>query len=168
MKKIRKNYKKRNDPLQFYLSCDKIFEHFFVAPNQSKNKKGKSMRKINVQAIYDLVILKKDVDAWHLTEASEGMYRSIKIVGLESTEVYYKDEEGNEVVQVGEEIPEKIRAMSARCMQQLYRMTDSNSGRLEKHYGLQMLIQYYLGDIEGTANMKCRSIVDLKDEYLKM
>ena len=124
-------------------------------------------RRINIQALYDLVMLKKDVDVWNLTEASEGMYRSIKIVGLASTKVYYKDE-GNEIVLVGEEIPEKIRAMSARCVQQLYRMTDSNSGRLEAHYGLQMLIQYYLGDIEGTANMKCRSITDLKDEYLRM
>lgn len=122
---------------------------------------------IFVQALYDLVMLKKDVDVWELTEASEGLYRSIKIVGLESTKVFYRNEEGAEVIKEGKDIPEKIRAMSARCIQQLYRMTDSSSGRLEEHYQLKMLIQYYLGDIEGTANMKCRTINDLKNEYLK-
>ena len=126
------------------------------------------MRKINVQALFDLAVLRKDVDEWELAEAAESLYKSIKIVGLKSTNVYYKDARGNEIEQKGEEIPERIRAMSARCVQQLYRMIDSNSGRLEDHYHLPMLIHFYLGDIEGSANMKCRSIRDLINEYLQI
>lgn len=125
------------------------------------------MRIIHVQQLYDLAILKKRVDEWELEEAAEALYRSVKVVGIDSTIVSYKDQDGNEVVKEGMEIPEKIRALSARCIQQKYRMTDSNSGRLEEHYGLPMLIQYYLGDIQGTANMKCRSIRELQNEYLE-
>lgn len=127
-------------------------------------------RKICAQSLYELVELKKHVDPWHLRDTAEGIYLSIKVVGLDETVITYVDKNGNTVINKGKEIPEKMRAVAAFVKILTARWTDNNSGRLEEHYQLPMLIHYMIGGkiySNSYAGLKCINIREFIDMYVE-
>ena len=69
-------------------------------------------RRINIQNLMNLTPKgQKKVDEFELVAEAERLYRSIKIVGLEKTQVCYEDEKGNMKTQYANELPEAKRAI---------------------------------------------------------
>lgn len=129
-------------------------------------------RRINIQNLMNLTPKgKKKVDEFELVAEAERLYRSIKIVGLEKTQVCYEDEKGNMKTQYANELPEAKRAIAAFLMVIIYRWDDTNSGRLEEHYGLPTKINYILGDAKvfknSHAGLECICVRDFIDAYRK-
>lgn len=128
-------------------------------------------REICAQSLYELVELKRQVNPWHLRDTAEGIYLSVKVVGMDETAITYVDENGNKIIKKGSEIPEEMRAVAAFIKTLVARWTDSNSGRLEEHYQLPMLIHYMIGGKvynNSYAGLKCISIREFIDAYLGM
>lgn len=129
------------------------------------------MREVCAQTLYDLVELKKRVNPWDLTSAAEGFYMSVKVVGIDNTVITYTDVNGNKVTKTGKEISEEMRAVAAFIKTLVARWTDSNSGRLEEHYGLSMLIHYRIGGKvynNNYAGLKCINVQEFIDMYVGM
>lgn len=122
---------------------------------------------INVQTLYDLVELKRKVDPWDVASACQGIYYSIKVVGVQRTIVKYTEEDGTEMVMSADCMSMKILAVAALGAKMFYRFQD-DTGRLETHYGLPTSISNILADTEVfrnvSANLPCISFQDLVDE----
>lgn len=131
-----------------------------------------NVRKIHVQALHELVVLKKAVNPWDLATASEALYKSVKVVGIRNTVVVYKSsKEGKLVEKTGDQISQEMRAIAALCVQLLNRWTDSNQGRLETHFGLPTTISNILANTNifknNSTTLPCISIRDVIDKYLE-
>lgn len=126
-----------------------------------------AMHEIKVQSLYDLVELKRRVNSWDLVAACQGIYYSIKTVGVQRTVVKYNDEDGTEIVMLADNMSMKMRAVAALGAKMFYRFPD-DTGRLETHYGLPTTISNILADTRVfqnvTANLPCISFQDLVDE----
>ncbi len=129
-------------------------------------------RRVNIQNLINLNPKgHKKIDEFELVAEAERLYRSIKIIGLERTRVCYEDESGNMKTQYANELPEIRRAIAAFIMVIIYRWDDTNSGRLEQHYGLPTKINYILGDVKvfknSHAGMECICVKDFIDAFTK-
>ena len=128
-------------------------------------------RTVYVQALYELVELKKAVDPWDLMEACEAIYKSSKAVGIDKTTIKYV-KKGKTVVKNATNIPEEARAIVGLVVKLIYRWTDDYSGRLEKHLGLNMRIDYILGNTRLFANSHAAlqhiTVQDVIDSYLNI
>lgn len=129
-------------------------------------------RKINIQNLMNLTPNgQKEVDEFELVAKAERLYRSIKVIGLNKTQVCYQDENGNMKTQYANELSEVKRAIAAFLMVIVYRWDDTNSGRLEEHYGLPTKMNYILGDVKvfknNHAGLECICIRDFIDAYRK-
>lgn len=128
-------------------------------------------RRINVQNLMDLTPKgQKEIDPFELVAEAERLYRSIKIIGLEETIVCY-EENGQLKTQSAKELSETKRAIAAFLMIMVYRWDDTNTGRLEAHYGLPTRINYILGDTKvfknSHAGLECICVKDFIDAYRK-
>lgn len=125
-----------------------------------KIKKG-----CDVQILYDFAVAKKDVHTTSLRLSAQEVYDAVKDWGIKNIAFYYKDTQGNNVVISGDQSPEVMRAVVIRVMQQHYRMTDSKSGRMETHFGLELLAKEYL-KIRNADETECLSLNEFKYQYL--
>lgn len=121
--------------------------------------------KVNVQALYDFAIEKKAVHPMVLRESAQTLYDAVKDWGITNINCTYKIAD-QEVVKNGNEIAEVMRAVAIRVMQQHYRMTDSESGRMEQHFNLDILAKYYL-NLQDADKTQCMSLVDFENQFLK-
>ncbi len=111
----------------------------------------------------------KKIDEFELVAEAERLYRSIKIVGLDKTQVCYENQKEIKTMYANE-LSHRTRAIAAFIMIIIYRWDDTNSGRLEAHYGLPTRINYLLGDVKvfrnNHAGLECISVKDFIDAYL--
>lgn len=120
----------------------------------------------NVQLLYDFAVLKKDVYTTLLRVNAQEVYDAVKDWGIKNIAFSYRDYNGNDVVIPGNKSPEVMRAAAIRIMQQQYRMTDSKSGRMEKHFGLDLLATEYLG-LKDADETECISLDEFKYQFLR-
>lgn len=129
-------------------------------------------RAINIQNLMDLEPKsQKEIDEFELVAEAERLYRSIKIIGLKRTKVCYEDDNGEEQLMYANQLSEIKRAIAAFLMIMIYRWDDTNTGRLEAHYGLPTRINYILGDANifnnSHAGLECICVKDFIDAYRK-
>ncbi len=126
-------------------------------------------RSISIQNLMDLTEKNPNVEEHALVAEAERFYREIKIVGLNRTRVYYETK-NKKITVYASELPHRTRAIAAFLMIMVYRWSDSNSGRLETHFGLPTRINYILGDVKvfrnNHAGLDCISVKDFIDAYL--
>lgn len=135
--------------------------------NHNNEKERKTMRKVNIQALVDFADGKKRVDPWALTEAAESFYRSIKVMGLKNTTVFFKN--GSERIECsGAETSVYVRAFTGHVMRLIHRWSDIEGGRLEAHLGLDVPIQILLSDvfIRSGADLRCTNVAELIDTWV--
>lgn len=123
---------------------------------------------VDISVICDIADNKKEVDPWELTYAVESLYKGIKVMGINNVEVMKLDStEGKHVVLKGIEMSERSRAVAELVVRILYRFSDYNSGRLEKHFGLTTKLEILLYDVKEFqpsgfgATLQIMSIQDL-------
>lgn len=125
--------------------------------------------RVFVQALVDFADGRKKVDPFELAGAAESLYRSIKIVGISNTVVFFKDKNGKEVECRANETSAHVRAFSAYIMRQIYRWDDMNLGRLEAHYQLQAPISVILADTgvfkTNGADLACTNVAEMIDTW---
>lgn len=119
---------------------------------------------INVQELYNFSVQKKMVNAKVLTELAQKVYDLVKIWGIDNIAFFYTDKKEDVVIPASESA-EVMRAVVIRIMQQQLRMTDSNSGRLEKHFGLKLLAREYL-NLKNADETECMSVYDFMQQFL--
>ncbi len=127
------------------------------------------MRKINIQALYDFADRRKKVDPWELADAAESFYRSVKVVGLNDTVVTYIESTGMRVQCSGAETSILLRAFTLHLLRLIYRWDDMRSGRLEKHFGLdlsmyEILAQTGVVTMSG-VDLACTNVQDTINKW---
>lgn len=127
---------------------------------------------VYIQAVKDLVELKKAVDGIELIQQSLTLYMQIKAYGAENVKCFY-NRSGHRVEVKFEEMTEHERAISAFIVVIYSRFNDSNSGRMEEHYKLPAFIRLILGEMKifrnvgvGTS-LECINATDVIIDYIK-
>lgn len=112
---------------------------------------------------------KEEVDPYKLIEESLNLYLSLKAVGIRKTLVRYETDKEISGVRA-EELPVRVRAVAAFVMILVGRWSDTNTGRIEAHFGLPMSINNILYDVKifqnKHAGLECISVQDFIDAYL--
>ena len=100
------------------------------------------MIKVNVTALYKLIINKELVPTNTLAAESKALYKALKLEGGNHVSVFFSvDGQRVDVKAFDSDI--KVRAMAAFITKIMYRWNDSND-RLEHHFGLPTSIDYIL------------------------
>lgn len=129
------------------------------------------IRTANIDTLYQFAINRRKVDPWELTEAAEALYKSAKVVGIENTLVKYLTDEGTPRIVHANELPERVRAFAAFIVRLMYRWDDLQSGRLEKHFGLNVDVQSILADTgvfqRSGADLACVTVQEVINVWAK-
>lgn len=130
------------------------------------------VRKVNVTALYNFAVNREKVDPFELAEAAESLYNSIKVIGVENTVVKYtRNEEGVVKIALANELSEQTRAFAAFIVRLLYRWNDLQSGRLERHFGLNLDVQSILADTgvfqRSGADLACVTVQEVINVWAK-
>lgn len=127
---------------------------------------------VYIQELHKLVVLEeKDFDPWEVTHEIDELYDSVKIVGIDQTIAWLKDDEGREICIYGNALPERMRALAVQITLQHWRQDDSDisTRRLGEHFGLDKPIWVILGDTKIFSDDKCNRadlpIISLNDTY---
>lgn len=127
---------------------------------------------VYIQALYDLVVLKKQIDPFELLDAAKSLYTSVKATGIKNTNVRYTTPSGNEEYKKGSELSLETKAIAAFIVKIYYRWDDDNMRRLESHYDLPTTIDNILSHTKifktkhNALNLPCITIQDFIDSYL--
>lgn len=128
---------------------------------------AKTKNILNIQVLYDFVIGMRRVDPWDLGEAAHTLYLCAKRHGINNTTARCSYN-GTTIELVGNEIYPQIRAMAEFCTILEWRWNET-SGRLDQHFGLDVPMQYILGDKifkRSTSIVECISLKDVEDMWL--
>lgn len=125
-------------------------------------------KRVNIQALVNFADKRMKVDPWQLTDAAESFYRSIKVVGLDDTVVFWKNGEA-EIECSGRDTSIYVRAFTGHTMRLIYRWDDLSSGRLEKHLGFEAPIQVILADSgvfkRTGVDLACTNVAEMIDTW---
>lgn len=128
---------------------------------------------VMTQCLYNLVVRKVDsVELWSLWTECEKLYKSIMTVGVENTNIWFWDENGERKSLHGSEIPERMRAFALFVVNHMYRFNDSDAHliSLGEKFGLSAQIRIVLGDTDifrdSGDNMECISLSEIAGRYL--
>lgn len=134
---------------------------------------------IYAQELYDLICCKQykgdDIwSLWNLWIATDSLYKSSNIVGIDNTIIWYKDENNQRVFLQGKEIPDRIKAFTEESVIYMYRMNDSdaNRKRIEDQLGMYSTSKNILGDtnlfMDSHESLPYICMRDMVKRYLKM
>lgn len=105
---------------------------------------------VNIQTLYDLLESKEQVDPYQLSNALQGIYRNIKIVGIGRTTVQYTTFTGQHVERIANELSERTRAIALLGASLLIRFSYEDT-RMQKHYNLSVPVKELIEtDVIGT------------------
>lgn len=102
---------------------------------------------INITPLYNLVNLKKNVNAFELQKSADAFYRGIKSVGIRSLNVFRIDENGNKIIMKALDLSERVRGTADWIVRLIYRFDDYSSGRLERHFGITTPLELLFHDV---------------------
>lgn len=125
--------------------------------------------KVCIQAVYDLMILKKEVYPQDIDAQSENVYLSIKAIGKE-TIVKYVDHNGKEVNKKINELSNPLLAWILFTPIRIYRWNPQSIERVSKHCGVDINIietLYTIGVLERNGMNDIISTQTLIDRFLK-
>lgn len=105
------------------------------------------MIKVNITALYKLIVNKELVPTDILATESKALYKALKLEGGKHVGVYFNADGQHRVDLKVFDSDIRIRAMAALITKIMYRWNDDND-RLEHHFGLPTSISSIL-DIEG-------------------
>lgn len=125
-----------------------------------------------IQELHKLVVLRdRDFNPWKITKEINELYDSVKIVGLNATITYLKDDKGRSIYIPGKALPERMRALAVQIIIQYRRQDDGDisTRRLGEHFGLDKSIRLILGDTkifeDNTCSRSDLPIISLNDTY---
>ncbi len=127
---------------------------------------------VYIQELHKLVVLKdRNFDPWEITKEIDELYDSVKIVGIDKTIAWLKDDKGREICIPGRALPERMRALAVQIIIQRKRQDDGDisTRRLGEHFGLDKSIRLILGDTkifeDNTCSRSDLPIISLNDTY---
>lgn len=100
-------------------------------------------RKITIDALYNLVENKQNVDEWLVTSEAETIYKCLKVTGAKHTILRYTLPDGVVEERRCSDVNMEIRALACFICRMIYRWDDKDT-RLEQHFALPCSISEIL------------------------